>query len=117
MVQKVLVATDQSESAGHAVRWAADMAARFSAELILLQVVPPSTDGPADHEHTVDSLRAMADELAGPRGRARVVVDADPARGIVQACDDLAVDVCVVGNLGMSGRTTFLLGNVPNRVS
>ncbi|MGH2655091.1 MAG: AarF/UbiB family protein [Actinomycetota bacterium] len=117
MVQKVLVATDQSESAGHAVRWAADMAARFSAELILLQVVPPSTDGPADHEHTVDSLRAMADELAGPRGRARVVVDADPARGIVQACDDLAVDVCVVGNVGMSGRTTFLLGNVPNRVS
>jgi ubiquinone biosynthesis protein len=117
LVQKVLVATDQSESASHAVRWAADMAERFSAELILLQVVPPSTDGPADHEHTVDSLRAMADELAGPRGRARVVVDADPARGIVQACDDLAVDVCVVGNVGMSGRTTFLLGNVPNRVS
>jgi predicted unusual protein kinase regulating ubiquinone biosynthesis (AarF/ABC1/UbiB family)/nucleotide-binding universal stress UspA family protein len=117
LVQKVLVATDQSESASHAARWAADMAERFSAELILLQVVPPSTDGPADHEHTVDSLRAMADELAGPRGRARVVVDADPARGILQACDDLAVDVCVVGNVGMSGRTTFLLGNVPNRVS
>jgi len=117
LVQKVLVATDQSESASHAVRWAADMAARFSAELILLQVVPPSSDGPSDHEGTVDSLRAMADELAGPLGRARVVVDADPARGIVQACDDLAVDVCVVGNLGMSGRTTFLLGNVPNRVS
>ena len=117
MVRKVLVATDQSESAGHAVRWAADMAERFSAELILLQVVPPSPDGPVDHEDTVDSLRAMADELAGPRGRARVVVDADPARGIVQATDDLGVDVCVVGNLGMSGRTSFLLGNVPNRVS
>lgn len=91
------------------------MAERFSAELILLQVAPP--DGPGDHEHTVDSLRAMAEEMAGPRGRARVVVDADPARGIVQACDDLGVDVCVVGNLGMSGRTSFLLGNVPNRVS
>jgi predicted unusual protein kinase regulating ubiquinone biosynthesis (AarF/ABC1/UbiB family) len=93
------------------------MAERFSAELVLLQVVPPAPDGPADHEHTVDALRETAEEVAGPRGRARVVVDADPARGIVQACDDLEVDVCVVGNLGMSGRTSFLLGNVPNRVS
>ncbi len=121
MVQRVLVATDQSESASHAVRWAADMAERFSAELVLLQVVLPASeqDGPArtDHQDTVDSLRAMAEELAGARGRARVVVDADPARGIVQACDDLGVDVCVVGNVGMSGRTSFLLGNVPNRVS
>ena len=27
------------------------------------------------------------------------------------------VDVVVVGNVGMSGRKEFLLGNVPNRVS
>ena len=26
-------------------------------------------------------------------------------------------DVLVVGNVGMSGRREFLLGNVPNRVS
>ncbi len=121
LVQKILVATDQSESASHAVRWAADMAERFSAELILLHVVLPSGEGDGltetDHEGTVESLRGLAEELAGSRGRARVIVDADPARGIVQACDDLGVDVCVVGNVGMSGRTSFLLGNVPNRVS
>jgi ubiquinone biosynthesis protein len=120
VVQKVLVATDQSDSATKAVQWAADMAERFQAELILLQVVPPaSEDGPAaaDHEYTVDGLRALAEELAGGRGKARVVVDADPARAIVQAADETMVDVVVVGNLGMSGRTKFLLGNVPNRVS
>src|SRR5919106_1633496 len=93
------------------------MAGRFSAELILLQVVPPAPDGAADHEHTVEALRATAEEVAGPRGQARVMVDPDPARGIVRACDELEVDVCIVGNLGMSGRTSFLLGNVPNRVS
>src|ERR671918_383017 len=93
------------------------MAGRFSAELILLQVVPPAPDGAADHEHTVEALRATAEEVAGPRGHARVMVDPDPARGIVRACDELEVDVCIVGNLGMSGRTSFLLGNVPNRVS
>jgi len=121
VVRKILVATDQSESAGEAVQWAADMSARFQAELILLQVVLPAAeqDGPAaaDHEETVGSLRRLAEELAGPRGHARVVVDPDPARAIVQAADDAMVDVVVVGNLGMSGRKTFLLGNVPNRVS
>jgi ubiquinone biosynthesis protein len=120
VVQKVLVATDQSDSATKAVQWAADMAERFQAELILLQVVPPAAeDGPpaAGHEHTVDGLQALAEQLAGGRGRARVVVDADPARAIVQAADDTMVDVVVVGNVGMSGRTKFLLGNVPNRVS
>jgi ubiquinone biosynthesis protein len=121
VVSRVLVATDGSESATQAVQWAANMAERFQAELILLQVVLPAGegDGPVeiDHEATTDSLEKLAQEVAGDRGRARVVVDQDPARGIVQACDELGVDVCVVGNLGMSGRTKFLLGNVPNRVS
>jgi ubiquinone biosynthesis protein len=121
VVQKILVATDQSESASHAVRWAADMAERFQAELIVLQVMLPSEeqDGPVelDHDATTESLRRLAQDVAGERGRAHVVVDADPARAIVRAADDAHVDVCVVGNVGMSGRTQFLLGNVPNRVS
>jgi ubiquinone biosynthesis protein len=121
VVQKILVATDQSESASQAVDWAAAMADRFQAELILLQVVLPASEqgGPAesDHEATTQTLTRLAEDVAGGRGRARVVVDADPARAIVQAADDAMVDVVVVGNVGMSGRTQFLLGNVPNRVS
>ncbi|MGH2677103.1 MAG: AarF/UbiB family protein, partial [Actinomycetota bacterium] len=121
MVQKILVATDQSESASQAVDWAGAMAERFQAELILLQVVLPAAEqgGPAeiDHEATAETLTKLAEDVAGGRGRARVVVDADPARAIVQAADDAMVDVVVVGNVGMSGRTQFLLGNVPNRVS
>jgi ubiquinone biosynthesis protein len=121
VVSRVLVATDRSESATQAVQWAADMAERFQSELILLQVVLPAgeVEGPVevDHEATTESLQKLAQEVAGDRGRAQVVVDQDPARGIVRACDEIGVDVCVVGNLGMSGRTKFLLGNVPNRVS
>jgi ubiquinone biosynthesis protein len=121
VVQKILVATDQSESASQAVEWAASMAERFQAELILLQVVLPAAEqgAPAetDHEATAQTLTRLAEDVAGGRGRARVVVDADPARAIVQAADDAMVDVVVVGNVGMSGRTQFLLGNVPNRVS
>ncbi|MGH2661217.1 MAG: AarF/UbiB family protein [Actinomycetota bacterium] len=125
MVSKVLVATDQSESANAAVQWAADMAERFQAELILLQVVPSQHAGgdpeagplEVDHQVTTESLQQLAQDVAGERGRARVVVDRDPARAIVQAADDAMVDVVVVGNVGMSGRKSFLLGNVPNRVS
>jgi ubiquinone biosynthesis protein len=123
-VGKILVATDRTESADRAVRWAAEMADRYGAELILLQVVVPQVAGEPDgrassgsHELAVTELQQYATELAGERGRARVVVDEDPARAIVQASDDAAVDVVVVGNVGMSGRTSFLLGNVPNRVS
>src|SRR5918999_992203 len=125
VIGRVLVATDRSESADKAVRWAAEMAERYEAELILLQVVLPQDpvgepDGrltTGSHEPAVTELQQYAKDVAGERGRARIVIDADPARAIVQAADDAAVDVVVVGNIGMSGRTSFLLGNVPNRVS
>src|SRR5205085_1418221 len=64
-----------------------------------------------------DQLRAFAAELAGASASSRVVVDADPASAILEAIDREAADTVVVGNLGMSGRKEFLLGNIPNRVS
>jgi ubiquinone biosynthesis protein len=55
--------------------------------------------------------------MAGERGRPGLVTGEDPSKAIVQAADDHDADVLVVGNVGMSGRKEFLLGNVPNRVS
>src|SRR5207237_2863076 len=119
-----MVATDRSATATKAVDWAAQMADRFGSELVLLQVmVPDSGDGSETGAQTPqtkeaeEELKRLADQMAGPRGRARVVVDPDPAMAIVGAAEDEAVDVLVVGNLGMAGRKQFLLGNVPNRVS
>jgi predicted unusual protein kinase regulating ubiquinone biosynthesis (AarF/ABC1/UbiB family)/nucleotide-binding universal stress UspA family protein len=100
------------------------MAAGYQAELILLQViVPPGPDGSVDGQldarcgDAMEQLKRFAEELAGPRGNARVVVDHDPAEAIVQVVEEENVDVVVVGNVGMAGRKQFLLGNVPNRVS
>jgi len=125
LVKRIMVATDRSEGAGRAVDWAAAMAERFGAELLLLQVlVPehtPGTEAGAAEAtragHAGEELAKLARELAGGRGKARVVVDSDPARAIVQVAEEDVVDVLVVGNLGMSGRKEFLLGNVPNRIS
>ncbi|MFB3738937.1 MAG: AarF/UbiB family protein [Candidatus Velamenicoccus archaeovorus] len=124
-VTRVMVGTDRSETADRAVRWASSMAERFGAELVVVQVIVPAN--PADTEHGAaertraqaagDELRRYAFELAGERGRAKVVVDDDPAMAIVQAAEDEGADVLVVGNAGMAGRREFLLGNVPNRIS
>jgi nucleotide-binding universal stress UspA family protein len=39
-VQKVMVATDRSQTAERAVRWAANLAASYGAQLLLFQVLP-----------------------------------------------------------------------------
>jgi predicted unusual protein kinase regulating ubiquinone biosynthesis (AarF/ABC1/UbiB family)/nucleotide-binding universal stress UspA family protein len=124
-LRRLLVATDRSASADAAVRWAANMAAAQAADLIVVQVVvPPLTRNgsqPDMPQETLDDALAVltrfARELAGARGHARVVVDDDPARAILRAIDEEGADAVVVGNVGMSGRKEFLLGNVPNRVS
>jgi ubiquinone biosynthesis protein len=114
MVGRVLVATDRSETAEVAVRFAAEMATRFGADLVLLQVVvPPATPSVAMTEDLVRHAR----ELVGEQGYGTVVVGDDPGKAIIEAAETEDVDVVVVGNVGMSGRKEFLLGNVPNRVS
>jgi ubiquinone biosynthesis protein len=111
-VRRILVATDRSETAERAVSWAAEMASRYDAELVLLRVVT----APDGADAAAAELRDYAATL-GPKTLARVVVDDDPSGAIVRATEDSKVDVVVVGNVGMSGRREFLLANVPNRVS
>ena len=116
-VRRVMVATDRSETADRAVRWAARLAAAHEAELLLLQVLGGGADPDDAVAAATTGLQGFAEELAGPRGRAKVVVAADPADAILDAVEAERVDVVVVGNVGMSGRKQFLLGNIPNRVS
>jgi nucleotide-binding universal stress UspA family protein len=104
-VDRILVGTDRSETATRAVLWALDMARRYDAELIVLQA------GGAQEE-----LERYVDEHA-PGARYRVDTEEDPAASIIAAAAAEDADVIVVGNVGMSGRREFLLGNIPNRVS
>ena len=113
-VERILVATDRSETAERAVRFAADMAGRYEAELLLLRVLL-SDDGTLAEAGR--ELAEHAREVAGDTGRSAVVVAEDPAEAIVAAAEREQADVIVVGSVGMSGRKEFLLHNVPNRVS
>jgi ubiquinone biosynthesis protein len=113
-VRCVLVATDRSETAERAVRFAAEMAQRYEAELLLLRVLL-SDDGTLAEAGR--ELAEHARELAGDSGRSSVVVAEDPAEAIIAAAERERADVVVVGSVGMTGRKEFLLRNVPNRVS
>ena len=113
-VRRVLVATDRSETAERAVRFAVEMAQRYEAELVLLRVLL------SDEGTLAEAGRELAEyarELAGDSGRSAVVVAEDPAEAIVAAAEREQADVIVVGSVGMTGRKEFLLRNVPNRVS
>src|SRR5205823_10966738 len=87
---KILVGTDRSETATRAVEWAAEMARRYEAELVVLQV------GGGREE-----LEPYVAEVA-PGGRALVVPGDEPSAAIVAAAEREKIDVLVVGNLGMS---------------
>ena len=124
-IRRVMVGTDRSETADQAVHWAAGFAKRYDAELFVVQVVvpqyPSATEfGEAERTRAAaanNELARFARQVAGERGHALVVIDADPALAIVRAVEQEAIDVLVVGNFGMAGRKEFLLGNIPNRIS
>lgn len=115
---RILVATEGSEVT-RTVEWAAEMAERYAAELLVLEVVAPEhlAGGASDGAAEPQWLEELAQRLAGPRGRARLVYDSDPSEAIVRVAEEERADIVVVGNISMSDRTEFLLASVPNRVS
>lgn len=124
-VRRVMVATDRSETADRAVRWAAALAERYAAELLLVQVISPG-DAPGTERGLAGATRARlaegelatyAGELAGSKGLARVVLNDDPVAALLGVAGEAEVDTLVVGNVGMKDRKKFLLGNIPNRIS
>ena len=121
MIQRMLVATDRSDTASRAVQWAAEMSDACAADLLVLQVVAPehltAQGGDSTTQATADDLATFTRQVCGERGRPLLVFDSDPADAIVRVCEQERVDLVVVGNVGMRDRTEFLLGSVPNRVS
>ena len=124
-VQRVMVGTDRSKTAERAVRWATEFAKRYEAELFVVQVIQPQNPastklGAAERTRTAAARKELAiyvQQLIGEYGHALVMLDINPAMAIVRAAEQEAIDVLVVGNVGMAGRKEFLLGNVPNRIS
>jgi ubiquinone biosynthesis protein len=119
-IERILAPTDRSPAADRAVEWAADLAARYDASLLIVQVIAPESlvgEGEAAAATAEPDLIEFAARIAGSRAQTRIVFDSDAAAAIVRIASSEQIDLLVVSNTGMSSRGEFLLGNVPNRIS
>jgi nucleotide-binding universal stress UspA family protein len=135
MFGSIVVGTDGSETAGQAVRQAADLARQVGAKLELVSAYEPvseqrlreeSQQAPDDLQwmvnprEDVDATLQEAKEAAAEIGVSDVEIYArqgDPADAILDVAEETNADLIVVGNKGMTGAKRFLLGSVPNKVS
>jgi nucleotide-binding universal stress UspA family protein len=133
MYKTIVVGTDGSPRAAHAVEAAQSLAALTGATLHVVCAYQPvalalaSVAGAAGSAIPVDlgdeqaSARTIADDAARKARESGIAVEthavarsaADALCDVAEACD---ADLIVVGNRGMSGRGR-VLGSVPNTVT
>jgi nucleotide-binding universal stress UspA family protein len=127
MIATVAVGTDGSETAGEAVREAAEVARRFGAKLVLLSAFKGSSERPsgerdielqwADNPRAglTSSLERMENELSESGFECETRLDeGDPADVVVRLAEECGADLLVIGSKGMKRR---VLGSVPNTVT
>jgi universal stress protein A len=131
-IRRVLAPTDFSDSSAPAVRYAAEMAEKFGAELTLLHVVqdltlvvpdammPLPTAAPALEEMVAGAKAGIAGLVAklglqklNPKAEVRIGA---PAAEIVAAAAELKTDLLCIGTHGRTGLAHFLLGSVAERI-
>ena len=131
MFGSILVGTDGSDTATTAVRYAIDLARRLGARLEVVSAYEPvseqrlryeGVEAPKDVQWMVnprEDVLALLDQAAAEARTAGVAeVETFARQGdAADAIIDVAEEVIVVGNRGMTGAKRFLLGSVPNKVS
>jgi nucleotide-binding universal stress UspA family protein len=128
-IQKILVPTDFSEHAGHAVAQAAALAKPFGATLHLLHVVqlpmlPANPEAPPIPITFWQEMRTNARarlvpiqkqiESKGVRCEIEVIEDI-PGFAIAAAAERCHADLIVMGSRGLTGLKHMLLGSVAER--
>ncbi len=130
----MVVGTDGSETAGEAVRQAAELAACVGATIHLVSAYEPVPERrlreernqvPGDLQwmvHAREDVAETLEEAAATLQQSGLKVrtharEGDPADAILDVAEEQQADLIVVGNKGMTGAKRFLLGSVPNKVS
>lgn len=131
-IKRILAPTDFSDHSRAAVRYAAELADKFAAELVLLHVVPDSVLALPDAVMPTPAPMADLTELteAGKQGLANLIVSekleprhprsevriGSPAAEIVAAANDLRADIVCVSTHGRSGLARVIMGSVAEMV-
>lgn len=132
-ISNILVATDFSPSAAHAVETATDYARHFQAQLIVLHayrvdipVASPLTGGgyvlpdgffeQIAKEARLRVEKSAAEIAAKGVSAVGVAVDRHPAAAIIEEAKARKVDLIVMGTRGLTGIKHLALGSVADRV-
>ncbi len=132
--RRVVVGTDGSQTAAIAVQSAAQMAAAFNAELLIVTAFQPQpvervdedvpediawriTDSAVAEDHAVEAAQIALKQGLTSKQIHALSERGDPATALVRVAEERGGDVIVVGSRGMSSPSRFLLGSVPNKVS
>ena len=138
MVETILVPTEGSDHADKAVAFAADIAQKYQADIVLLHVlsdpgggrVSGELRGLARLEHLdiaecdfrqagASELLQRAEALAREHGADRidrVIEEGDPTRRILACAEDRGADLIVMGSRGLGDLPGLLLGSVSHKV-
>jgi universal stress protein A len=131
-IRRILAPTDFSDNSTRAVRFAAELAEKFGAELVFLHVVqdlalvlPDAVMPTPVATPNLDDMIAAAKtgianlvarlSLGGLNPKAEVRVGS-PAAEIVAAASDLKADLLCVSTHGRTGLAHFLLGSVAEKI-
>lgn len=125
MIERVVVATDGSESVARAVEVATDLADRFEAEVHALYVVAeddlagaPDDVRPAMRESLTErGEQALGEVESAADSRVTTVIrTGHPANEIIEYAREIDADVVAIGTRGRHGEHRLLLGSVAEEV-
>ncbi len=126
----IVVGTDGSETAKHAVRRAAELAAADQARLVVTTAFERQES--SGNDSIPDDVRWMLTDINSAEAHARagrelahelgvedVVVQAlsgPPAEMLIETAETFSADLIVVGSVGLTASAHFILGSVASTV-
>jgi nucleotide-binding universal stress UspA family protein len=125
---RILVATDGSEAADHAVKWCAEFARTTGAEVVLMHTVSKVGEwlmsvAQIDFVKVESERKDLLERVwAEPLRKAEVpyrtkMVSGDPVKTIIALADDENADMIVIGKTGHSGVGSSFLGGSAAKIS
>ena len=130
--QKILIAVDNSTCAEKAAKTGYDLAAKFGAEVALLNIIEPApatvnpdfTLAPAFleiYDNSEENSAVLLKEIEGKHGNGinttyLSVLDT-ASHGIIQQAEEWGAELIVIGTHGRGGLYHFLMGSVAEHVA